>query len=349
MAYQGKRLRAGWVERDRPPRKRGAFGEVQWGVEIVKAILTSFVFLLISTGLFWIIMRHSPGEYTGRRLDEYLLRQIARDAGIAYRQDGMVTEKRLDAAKAPEAGDRIVLCGGYSSENNGVWDGRFLYVFERAEETFWNNFTGVRPPYVPAFSLVSQEVFYDSYTLWCGGCRYEDINGDDTPEILVQYQSNFADRVSNTVVVLQSIGGEWRYVSPDLSGVYEEALALAGDGGAVLLDTFSFFDPRDPAGQEILVYGQSHHGALLKVDNPFWGGYDWLYCIAVNDGTTGMIYTDKSVFVMERLTEHGIFQDPNWNNGEILYMPAKDFDEREDVESRWGLRTESASFYGPDA
>lgn len=320
---------------------------IDWLAECLKAVLTSFVFLIISTGLFWLITRCSPGEYEGKKLEQYLLKQIADDAGIPYGKGNVVLSERLDGDRNSIMTDRIVLCGNYRSKESENIDGRFVYIFERTAESFWNNLIGTSPRYESVFSAISQEAYYPESTLMCERCFYEDINGDDSPEIVVHYRSNFADRQSNTYMVLQKIEGKWQLVSPEFSGVIAEIEAQVGKECIVLLDSFSFYDPRND-GVEMPIYGQSHHGNICEVENPLWGGYDWLYCIAVNDGTTGLLHSDKSAYVMERLTDHGIFRDPNWNEGKVLYVGDEDIDIQKEIDAQWGYQVEGTVFYGED-
>ena len=319
------------------------FKEVNWGVECVKALLTSTVFLLLSTLFVWIVLRNSPGEYSGERLESYLLKEIARDANVPYNKGSFALNKKLDSAEG-----RIVVCGDYCNNNQNVWDSCFIYIFERAPKSFWNTLIGTAPRYKAVLSLTSTESFYSISRFCCLKCDYRDIDGDNYPEIEIFYQCHFADRVTNACVVLQRIGGQWTAIAPDFSDLEAELMKekITCD---VLVDEFHFSNPHKSDSDIITFYGQSHNGYIYEIENEIWGGYDWLYCITANDGTTGYLNSDKTVLVMERITNHGIFRDPNWNKGDALYISAADIDMEHDVSSRWGIQLDDGViFYGDD-
>ena len=328
-------------------------GEINWIQECITAFITSLIFLLVTTAFFWIISVASSGEYTGEKQEEYLKKQIIRDIGVTSLKN-IKSTNILRATENLPFKDQIVMLGEYSTEeksSNKQWNGRFIYIFERKAENFWNRLTGVKPKYVASFSRISQSEWYDNYTLLCSDVSYDDIDGDGIPEILVLYESKYADRSSKTQIYLQKIKNKWKLISADFSGLEEEMQKyITNDGVLILIDEYQFEDPKQEKKNEKNIettYGLSHHGDMWLVENPIWGGTDWLYCIAVNDGSTSLISTDKSAYVMMRVTNHGLFREPNWNDGEILYIPENEF-QYETISEKWGYRIGNTVFYGKD-
>lgn len=322
--------------------------KTNWRIECLKALLTSFVLLITSTGVLWFIAQRSPGEYTGDKLEKYLLKQVAEDVGISYNKDSIVLTRRLDTDRSVIKEDRIVLCGEYKSLDSDKIDRRFVYVFERSPEVFWNNLVRTKPRYETVFSMASQKC--DETMLKCKACNFDDLNGDGVPEIIIYFLSKFADRSSKTYIILQNTDNGWQLVGPDFSNIQEETSNLVGVKCTVYLDNFSFYDPGNTEYDYVVVHGFPCYGDMYRVENPLWGGYDLLYCITVNDGTTGMLNADKNIYVMERLTESGMHRDLNWNRGKPLYVGIDDFSSQIDISTKWGEQyDDGVIFYGRDS
>lgn len=90
---------------------------VNWYIEIIKAILTSFIILLISTTIFGAASYFSPGEYTDDRLKQYLLKAISHEIGVEYSENGITISRVLYGLQNGIATeDIIVLCGEYATD-----------------------------------------------------------------------------------------------------------------------------------------------------------------------------------------------------------------------------------------
>ena len=166
-------------------------------------------------------------------------------------------------------------------------------------------------------------------------------------EIHIQYLTNFADRVSVADVFLMNKDDKWEIVAPDFDNIESEIRNQIGDNGFAFIDKFRFDDPQNPP-EKTVVYSLGMYGSIIRVENPLWGGYSYLYYLAVNNGTS-VLSTDYCAMTMMRFSEDNkLMKDPNWNSGEILVGPCEEFDISQIVDEKWGRQTGDIVFYEMD-
>lgn len=323
--------------------------EIDWIAEIRIAFLTSLFFLIVSTVFFWMIRQISPGEFTGKRLEEYLLSQISREIGIPYSEATITLTQKKRFQTAEDSTDSLVLYGNYTANNPPDEAGRFVFIFERKPMSVWNDLFSTKANYEITFASTCQEIGIYTDTLLCDNCSIEDLDKDGSNEIIFQFQSIYADRVSNSYMILQK-DERWRILVPNLSNLDAEVDNAAGQGNMVMLDEFHFHNLLVADEEQTILYGQPYHGTIHIVENPLWGGIDILYCVAVNDRMTGgLLLTHHSAYVMERYTEHGLFRDTNWNGGHVLYVDENNLQLEEMIDALWGYQSGSGViFYSND-
>ena len=115
--------------------------QVNWLIEVLKSVLTALILLLLSTTTIWIIAQNSPGEFTGEKLEAYLLKTISREI-----REKNTTRLSIENKYSDE--EKIVFCGTYSIDAQYENQKVFLCVFERKGKSLWNNLVRTAPPYV---------------------------------------------------------------------------------------------------------------------------------------------------------------------------------------------------------
>nr|WP_330364383.1 GDP-mannose 4,6-dehydratase [Butyrivibrio sp. XPD2002] len=170
--------------------------------------------------------------------------------------------------------------------------------------------------------------------------------------------------VLGTAIMLNAAKKAWEL--PD--GSYKEGMkflhvstdevygSLPEDPDAYFYETTPY-DPHSPysaskASSDMFVKGLSHFCAfnlsgITIVENPLWGGNDWMYSATVDDGTTGTLSANHFVFIMERITDNGFDREPNWNGGLVKYCSLDQL-ENFDLENEWGVSTRNVRFFGGD-
>ena len=320
---------------------------IKWFQEIRIAFMTSILFLLFTTCILWIAHCVSPGEYSGDKLRQYFTNELADALDISVQTADITVEQQLQAdASGALKSDTVLLCGTYCPGEDQLATGRFISVWERGELSFWNELFSTKAPYNIALLQVSDDNHIFS-TLNCKSCSFEDLNCDGSDKIHIQYLTNFADRTSEADVFLFHSNTGWDIVAPDFSGVESEIAGQISKNGFAMLDTFAFHEPDKPE-VETIIYSLAMYGAICQVENPIWGGYDYLYCIAVNDDTA-IMSTDHCALVMMRFSdEYDLVRDPNWNSGNVYVDSCENLDINRVVDARWGVQVDGTVFYGMD-
>lgn len=317
--------------------------KIDWIAEIKKALLTSLFVVVISTLVRWMIYNASPGEFKNEKLYDYLTNIIAKDLGLRDDDKYVVVDRILDTKE-----DYLVFSGKYKNNDEEYYCGCFVYIFERAPRNFWNVLVGTEAGYEIELSSKSVGVINYDFALECEDCYYEDINGDDKDEALFLFRSNFADRVTYFFLIFQYYEGNWHMISSDFDNLKSRFVDLGESAPKLLMDCFDFTYTNSNETENLCIYGLSHGGCIKRVNNPIWGGYDWIYYIIANDGDTGLLDSDKVVITMERVTENGFFTESNWNGGKLIYTSINEL-ENIDYNELWGIiRNGTMFFYGED-
>lgn len=322
--------------------------KINWSQEIRIAFLTSILFMFFTTFAFWIAHNVSPGEFNGEKLEQYFAKNIARELELSYKTASIEFEQKLEfIPQSSGLEDTMLICGTYRTDMEYP-SGRFISVWERKERSFWNELFGTKESYEIVFIRVCEDQYNGPHTLMCQSSCFDDLNSDGSDDIRIQYQTYFADRVSIADIFLLHIDDNWVLSVPDFSVIEDEIESQISDHGFVFLDAFTFFDPADKENVST-IYSLAMYGTIYEINNPIWGGIDYLYLIAVNNGTS-VLESNYCALVMMRFSNEGqIVQDPNWNSAGIYITPCDELDLANLVEEKWGFQTEGGLiFYGND-
>lgn len=322
--------------------------KINWSQEIRIAFLTSILFMFFTTLSFWIAHNVSPGEFNGEKLEQYFAKNIARELELSYKTASIEFEQELEfIPQRSGLEDTMLICGTYRTDMEYP-SGRFISVWERKERSFWNELFGTKESYEIVFIRVCEDQYNGPHTLMCQSSCFDDLNSDGSDDIRIQYHTYFADRVSIADIFLLHIDDNWVLSVPDFSTIEDEIESQISDQGFVFLDVFTFFDPADKENMST-IYSLAMYGTIYELNNPIWGGMDYLYLIAVNNGTS-VLESNYCALVMMRFTDEGqIVQDPNWNSAGIYITSCDELDLGTLVEEKWGFQTEGGLiFYGND-
>lgn len=321
--------------------------QINWAQEIRIAFFTSILFLLFTTFSFWIAHHVSPGEFNGEKLKTYFVNEIANELQIKPQKAQIEFEQEQELfAPNSRSEDIMVICGSYQKDAESD-NGKFISVWERRNHSFWNELFGTKERYEIVFISVCEDICVNQ-TLMCQQCSFQDINDDGYEDIRIQYKSNFADRISIAEVFLLHTDDRWTMSVPELSEIQTEIENQIDPDGFAFLDTFTFHTPKDVKSTST-VYSLGMYGAVYNVDNPVWGGSDYLYLIAVNNGTS-VLESNYCALVMMRFTRDGkMVPDPNWNHADVYVTSCDGIELANLVEEKWGYQTGSGViFYGDD-
>lgn len=317
---------------------------INWFQEIRIAFLTSLLFLLFSTAIFWIARTFSPGEFSGIQLRQYLINKLATELNVSPERESIIIEQQLETdASGGLLTDAIVLCGTYCPNGTQLQTGRFISIWERRKLNFLEELFGTNAPYEVSFlQILSEEQFPETFN--CTYCKFLDLDCNGSYDIHLKYQSNFADRISIADVFLLQSGDGWKIVAPNFGEIENEISQYLSNDAYVLLDEFKCCSP-DKQGGGTEIYSLSMYGRLYRVENPIWGGNDYLYYIAVNNGTT-LYDTNYCALVMMRFSNEGkMIREQDWNTGDVYVAPREDVDLNKIVNELWGYRTSGPVFY----
>ena len=300
--------------------------QVNWLIEVLKSILTGFILLLISTFVIWIIAHNSPGEFTGEKLENYLLKTISHE----LRKEKHVDDLTIEIQYLDE--EKVVVCGNYLTDAQYENQKVFFSVFERKSKNFWNDLVRTAPAYKSEFVLVSENGFTPN-TFQCLNCKSFDLDENGTEEIYLEYKCHYGGYSPIIHVFLQKYQGVWHVCFPDLSMLKEDIISAGGEPKWLEVKEYSFTDPRIVESTPVLLYGLWGDSFIHQIENPFWGGTDFLCGISVLEDS-GFKYA----VIVDRITDHGVFRDHNWNLGDLLYTPQDGFDLDSICGPKWGWR-----------
>ncbi|MEE1327782.1 MAG: hypothetical protein UHS47_04475 [Oscillospiraceae bacterium] len=322
--------------------------KIHWSSELRISFSTSILFLLFTTFVVWMVHNISPGRFVGEDLDRYFKQKLVQELNSSISESEIIIEQR-EVAIASDAviEDTVIVCGAFDPKSDGLQAGRFISIWERGSLGFWNELFETETSYDLVFLRISEEACYNQSTLMCAECAFEDLNDDGLNDVRVKYNTRFADRESTANVFLLRNNHGWDMVSPDFSNIEREILAQIDQQGIVMIDKFSFIDPKCSNNQQY-VYSLAMYGKIYVIENPLWGKHDYLYYIAVNNGTA-LLKTDHCALVMMRFTsDHKLVRDPNWNNGQVYVASTVDFDFRSFTDEHWGIQIDDIVYYGED-
>lgn len=316
--------------------------QVNWPIEVLKAVLTALILLLLSTSVIWIIAHNSPGEFTGEKLEAYLLKTISLEI-----REKDATKLSIENKYSDE--EKIVFCGTYSIDAQYENQKVFLCVFERKGKSFWNNLVRTAPPYVVKLLYVSENS-YNPDVFQCLECRCIPLDENDADEIYIKFKCHYGNYSAFINVFLQKYQDSWHLCFPDLSTLQEEIASVGGSPKWLELNDYPFKDLRNPEQEPLVFYGIWGESFIHQVENPFWGGTDFICGISAIEEGEGDSINSYFAVTTYRITDHGVFRDPNWNTGELLYVSQAGFDLNDSLGSRWGFRFEDneLTLYGAD-
>ena len=305
--------------------------QVNWLIDVLKSILTGFVLLLLSTFVIWIIAHNSPGEFTGEKLENYLLKTISHE----LRKEKHVDDLAIEIQYQDE--EKIVVFGNYITEAQSENQKVPFSVFERKSRNFWNDLVRTSPAYKPVFLLVSENGFTPN-TFQCLNCKNFDLDENGTEEIYLEYKCHYGNYSPIIHVFLQKYQGSWHVCFPDLSSLQQEIAAEGGSPKWLEVNEYSFIDPRKKDSVPVYLYGLWGDSFLHQVENPFWGGTDFLCGIRAVEDIPDSEFDYRFAVIVDRITDHGVFRDHNWNMGDLLYTPQDGFDLDAICAPKWGGR-----------
>lgn len=313
----------------------------QWLSGLMNTALYTVLLGLLSTFLFWISGQLYPGEFSGEKLYHYIYKRVVRSLDVSEKTSDVVFQLCITS----DDDKTIVVNGDYIEPDDSPNRKTFIIIFERGNESFFNKLSRTKPMFKQKFALVSQDAYLPN-TIQCMKCEFINLDDYQQYEIRIEYKCHYGGYSTTIKAFFQKINGEWRAVSPDLCEVLN-IISAQNEIGTIkllpLVNEYCFIDPMKNGTYSVTLYGLYGVSELYKTENPFWGGYDFCTVIEVVDNTIARNNGDQIGIVMSRITDHGVFPEPNWNLGKPLLISADGANLEKTISKKWGWRYEDDS------
>ena len=336
-SYHPKHAENNWQD----SRRRGP-----WLSGLLNTALYTALLGLLSTFLLWTSGLLYPGEVNGEKLYHYLYKRVIRSLSISEKTSDVI----FQLCTTSDDDNTIVVNGDYIEPDDNPNRRTFIFIFERGNENFFNKLSRTRPRFKQRFALVSQDVYLPN-TIQCMKCEFIDLDDYQPSEIHIEYKCHYGGYSTIIKAFFQRFNGEWQAACPDLSevlniiSVQNETVGLKW---FPLVNEYSFIPPMKNGTYSATLYGLYGESELFKIENPFWGGYDFCTVIEIADNSIDRINGDQIGIVVSRITDHGVFPEPNWNLGEPLLIPADEVNLEKIISRKWGWRYEDDSLEEDD-
>ena len=187
---------------------------VKWITEFIKG----FSVAVLTAATLYLFRINSPGSLEGEELEKYLYEEICRvlnlndtDYDIELETPYALEYENVSNSKA------IIVYGKYIPKNDYGQVGRFICLFERGSHKLLNDVIGTQAKYETAFACYT-ECDNDSdtdYYLYYVGALDKNIDKDGKREVVLSLKSNYADRISDCLVVLTNQNKGWTIATID--------------------------------------------------------------------------------------------------------------------------------------
>jgi hypothetical protein len=330
-----------------------------WTSTIVISIITLAVGSFITICVQWAVRSLLNDGLTGVKLKEHCTEIIVNRLKL-NKNDVQVNMNFVFKDNSLYFSDSIVFCGSYKRGedfdiNNENYGGRFIAIFERNKEKFFNRILNTEPNYAISYFLECHGSKWDTEFWFFHDPKLEilDVDGNGNSKFSLTFVTNFADRLSKSVLFFdRDTNGKWMLINPDLSNLEDEVRKEIPDLYILYIDSFSFFEN----GKEIQIYSLALHGEYFWADSPY--------------SQQSALYLKFGIWLDEEsnLQEHGcgivayIYENGKtkrssiWNDGNICYF--KDFpgikndndllEFKEFLQMLWGHQGVYGFFYGMD-
>ncbi|MDD3142329.1 MAG: hypothetical protein PHX08_25660 [Lachnospiraceae bacterium] len=320
------------------------------GIIYIKKInWTSWIILTILTFAFTIsiqnIAQHfSKGYLSGNELATFLEEQLydKLNTGKENLKMELISSGKVENLKK----DTIITCGMYRSKinfNEINYTGRFIALYEKKQKGLLNYILNTEPNYKISYLLQYETRDIDDYFFYNPELIVDDIDSDGQNEFLLSFTTNFADRISNSLLIFKQKNGVWDIINPDLSSISEEVKKLDSTIIDIFIDKFEF----NNNGNIEEIYSLSKGGCYLKGENPLSNKPSICVCIALLKENECIADIHDFASIMYVFDAGVIKRSIAWNEGK---PDLSNLDDSEifDVD-RWGYETSGGMvFYNLD-
>lgn len=317
---------------------------INWGLEIVKTIITTALVSLFTVSFLFLIKVNSPGDYTGARLESDLCMQLKKEI---YCEPEISDFRYIYIGELSDADDKkfLITTGSYSSSESNQY-GRFICVFAPKSHNLLNELLGTSPRYEIEFLriLPLDEIGYYSVLIY-DSIETLDLDGDYYKEFVISFYSRYATRTSQASTLLCWTDNGWKCRTLDLKGV-ENIIIVEHNDYTALYDNHILCDSNGNKTEDCVI-GLAYNGGIFQLTEPFWNIPCFLYKIPITDFSEGVMLTNEYVYVMAVFDNGEFHISNNWNNMmPLLSIDTKDNISSEYINRLWGLDVGYGSYYG---
>lgn len=308
-------------------------------------VIEPIILFILSTCVLFFIRQHSKGNLTGIEQKKYIKSIIKKKLRLNKNQEISI-EKYLYCNYVEDEEDNAIFVYGSYCEKINKWDGRYIAILERKDESIFNAAFGTEPGYrVKYLSINTCGLNEDKLHLYCDKVDSEDIDNDGIKENIITLRSNFADRISVYSIIMSRNENKWDICTIDkekivnnISKVVKKEKCKVGmidheeikEKYDILIgcdrDVFWNLDNK----KKYSIYGLYKRGGGFILDNAINGKKD--FCYKFDCGWQGKF---DFIYLMLRYEKGKFIIEPNWNAGNAL-LKDEEYDFEMNYNNLWG-------------
>lgn len=312
---------------------------------LVVFIIEPIILFILSTCVLFFIRQHSKGEFTGLEQKKYIKNIIKEKLQLNKNKELSIEKYLYCNYVEDEEEDAIFIYGSYCEKIN-KWDGRYIAILERNEESIFNAAFGTRPLYTIKYLSINKcEMNEDKLHLYCEKIDSEDIDNDGIKENIITLRSNFADRISVYSIIMDRNDEKWDMCTIDKKKIINNISKVVKNKNYkvgmidheekdqiydILLgcdrDVFVNIENK----KKYSIYGLNKRGSGFILDNMINGKKD--FCYKFDCGWQSKF---EFIYLMLRYEKGNFIIEPNWNAGNALLKNEK-YDFEKNYNKLWG-------------
>lgn len=298
-------------------------------------IIVSFILGIVTTcTVQFTVYKVHPSNFTGQKLEQYLIDQICEEYGFAQREKVRLQNISTQNDEVLTESNTLFLTGKY--EDNCT----FIAIFSKGNKKFFDFIFSTNSKYELVKKFYSEEI--SDYELFFSAFNCEDLDGDGKNEVIINLDSVYASYAPRYTLVFKGQEDTWDLLEPNLS-VLKQEISRYNEEYIVFLKDDIMYD-NDKGAKKI--YGLYNNGELEFYMNAFYNYYDFCYRVPICTPDQCVPEIDTYAYLMLRIdsntNEFAI--ERNWCEGNILISS---FLSEDDVYNHMGYRTDSHIFYDP--
>lgn len=302
--------------------------------------IKSFVFfvlgIIMTCTTQFIIYKIHPSNFTGQKLEQYLIDQICDEYGFVQRENVRLQNISIRSDVGLEESDTLFLTGKYEDQCT------FIAIFSKGNKKFSDFIFSTNSKYELVKKFYSEKV--SNSELYFSAFNCEDLDGDGIDEVIINLDSEYASYAPRYTLVFKGQKDTWNLLEPNLSAL-EQKVSNSSEEYLVFLKN-SLMYSKDEEEDPKKIYGLFNYGELEFYQNTFYNYYDFYYRVSLLKPEQSVPDIDTFAYLMLRIDAdtNELVIERNWNNGEVMISALLS---ENDVYYNMGYWTDGHVFYDP--